>query len=70
MLCVVTCTGQLQALGKLMATIGSTLDKETNRVYMKEIFRLLDRHANNNKVNSRLRFMIKDLEELRVRNFC
>lgn len=55
-----------QALGKLMATIGSKLDTDKNSLYMKEIFRLLDRHANNKYINSRMRFMIRDLDELRV----
>lgn len=48
-------------------TIGSTLDTDRNTVYMKEIFRLLERHANNKGINSRMRFMIRDLDELRVR---
>lgn len=56
-----------QALGKLIRTIGSTLDTEKNTVYMKDIFRLLDKHANNKAINSRMRFMIRDLAELRVR---
>ncbi|CAN0487222.1 unnamed protein product, partial [Scytosiphon promiscuus] len=54
-----------QALGKLIRTIGSTLDTEKNTVYMKDIFRLLDKHANNKAINSRMRFMIRDLAELR-----
>ena len=49
-----------------MATIGSTLDTDKNNFYMKEIFRLLERHANNKFINSRMRFMIRDLVELRV----
>lgn len=57
----------LQALGKLMATMGKTMDTEKNQQYMDEIFRLLERHSNNVKINSRMRYMIKDLDELRVR---
>lgn len=49
-----------------MATIGQRLDSERNEFYMQEIFRLLSRHSNNQKINSRMRFMIRDLEELRV----
>ncbi|CAN0386413.1 unnamed protein product, partial [Discosporangium mesarthrocarpum] len=55
----------VQALGKLMVTVGKELDKEKNKDYMAELFRLLNRHANNMKLNSRMRYMIKDLEELR-----
>lgn len=55
-----------QALGKLMATIGMRMDTERNGFYTGEVFRLLARHGNNPKINSRLRFMIRDLEELRV----
>lgn len=55
-----------QALGKLIRTIGSTLDSPLNRTYMKELFRLMDKIANNKTINSRMRFMIRDLEELRV----
>lgn len=55
-----------QALGKLLVTIGSTLDQEKNKIYVKEIFRILERHANNKTINSRMRFMIRDLDELRV----
>ena len=33
---------------------------------MKDIFRLLDKHASNKDINSRMRFMIRDLAELRV----
>ena len=51
----------------MIRTIGSTLDTEKNTVYMKDIFRLLDKHANNKAINSRMRFMIRDLAELRVR---
>ncbi|CAN0525103.1 unnamed protein product [Ectocarpus sp. 12 AP-2014] len=57
----------LEALGKLIRTIGSTLDTSKNTLYMKEIFRLMDKIANNKSINSRMRFMIRDLEELRVR---
>lgn len=56
-----------QALGKLIRTIGSTLDTDKNTLYMKELFRLMDKIANNKNINSRMRFMIRDLEELRVR---
>ncbi|CAN0533549.1 unnamed protein product [Ectocarpus sp. 12 AP-2014] len=67
-----TCVEQLlnankEALGKLIRTIGSTLDTSKNTLYMKEIFRLMDKIANNKSINSRMRFMIRDLEELRVR---
>eukprot|EP00752_Nemacystus_decipiens_P007539 g6737.t2 len=55
----------LEALGKLIRTIGSTLDSPNNRTYMKELFRLMDKIANNKSINSRMRFMIRDLEELR-----
>lgn len=55
-----------QALGKLMATIGGRMDTERNEFYLQEVFRLLSRHGNNQKINSRLRFMIRDLDELRV----
>lgn len=33
---------------------------------MKELFRLMDKIANNKTINSRMRFMIRDLDELRV----
>lgn len=61
---------KLKALGKLMATIGSRLDTERNHSYLQEVFRMLGRHGNNPKINSRLRFMIRDLDELRVRATC
>lgn len=57
-----------QALGKLIRTIGSTLDTDKNTLYVKELFRLMDKIANNKNINSRMRFMIRDLEELRVRS--
>ncbi|CBJ33927.1 eukaryotic initiation factor 4G [Ectocarpus siliculosus] len=59
----------LEALGKLIRTIGSTLDTSKNTLYMKEIFRLMDKIANNKSINSRMRFMIRDLEELRKHNW-
>eukprot|EP00752_Nemacystus_decipiens_P016320 g14595.t1 len=55
----------LEALGKLIRTIGSKLDSPNNRTYMKELFRLMDKIANNKTINSRIRFIIRDLEELR-----
>ncbi|CAN0104148.1 unnamed protein product, partial [Scytosiphon promiscuus] len=57
------------ALGKLIRTIGSTLDTDKNTLYMKELFRLMDKIANNKTINSRMRFMIRDLEELRKHNW-
>ncbi|CAM9876964.1 unnamed protein product [Choristocarpus tenellus] len=55
----------LEALGKLMTTVGKRLDSGKNATYMKAVFGLLERHANNTKLNSRMRYMIRDLEELR-----
>ncbi|CAN0036883.1 unnamed protein product, partial [Hapterophycus canaliculatus] len=59
----------LEALGKLIRTIGSTLDTDKNTLYVKELFRLMDKIANNKNINSRMRFMIRDLEELRKHNW-
>ncbi|CAM9440592.1 unnamed protein product [Phaeothamnion confervicola] len=57
----------LEALCKLLTTIGIKLDKPKTAAEMTEYFSLLTRHSNNTKkISSRIRFAIKDLIECRA----
>ncbi|CAN0452181.1 unnamed protein product, partial [Scytosiphon promiscuus] len=49
-----------------MQTIGHTLDNATNAFFMKELFRLVGEIALKETVSPRVRFIMRDLTELRV----
>ncbi|CAN0518786.1 unnamed protein product, partial [Scytosiphon promiscuus] len=49
-----------------MQTIGYTLDKKANAFYMEELFRLVGEIALKETVSPRVRFIMRDLTELRV----
>ena len=61
---------KIECLAKLMATIGKQLDaaaleKKESMKFMKAYFKQLKKLAVNQKLESRIRFMVKDLCELR-----
>ena len=53
------------ALCNLFRTIGDTIDNSKNQPYMKVYFTKMDRLSNDKALSSRLRFMYKDLIEMR-----
>ena len=53
------------ALCNLFRTIGDTIDNSKNQPYMKVYFNKMDRLSNDKALSSRLRFMYKDLIEMR-----
>ena len=55
----------IEALCKLMTTIGAQIDHEKARDYMEAYFRRMDLLSNNTKLPSRIRFMLQDVMDLR-----
>jgi len=59
----------VEALCKLMTTIGEQLDHPKARKHMIAYFQRIETLSENGKVSSRVRFMLKDLIELRMDNW-
>jgi translation initiation factor 4G len=55
----------IEAACKLMETIGKDLDHERGRAYMDQYFQRMRELSNDNNYELRIRFMIKDVLELR-----
>merc|ERR1719469_352623 len=58
-----------EAVCKLFITIGSTIDTATMHSHMTYYFNKMKRMSNDKRLNSRVRFMYKDLMELRNNNW-
>ncbi|XP_039002975.1 eukaryotic translation initiation factor 4G-like isoform X3 [Hibiscus syriacus] len=55
----------VEALCKLMSTIGEMIDHPKAKAYMDAYFEMMAKLANNMKLSSRVRFMLKDAIDLR-----
>ncbi|KAE8673538.1 Eukaryotic translation initiation factor 4G [Hibiscus syriacus] len=55
----------VEALCKLMSTIGEMIDHPKAKAYMDNYFEMMAKLANNMKLSSRVRFMLKDAIDLR-----
>ncbi|KAE8696831.1 Eukaryotic translation initiation factor 4G [Hibiscus syriacus] len=55
----------VEALCKLMSTIGEMIDQPRAKVHMDAYFEMMAKLANNMKLSSRVRFMLKDAIDLR-----
>ncbi|KAH7427227.1 hypothetical protein KP509_10G035100 [Ceratopteris richardii] len=55
----------LEALCKLMSTIGHMIDHPARKEHIDAYFDRMNRHSDNQKISSRIRFMLKDVIDLR-----
>jgi hypothetical protein len=53
-------------LCKLLATVGAHLDHDKAQAYMKKYFKLISKYEQDPQISSRIRFMLRDLVELRA----
>lgn len=56
----------IEALCKLMSTIGEVIDQPRAKEHMDAYFEMMSKLSSNQKLSSRLRFMLKDVIELRL----
>ncbi|KAJ1742546.1 hypothetical protein LPJ68_001838 [Coemansia sp. RSA 1086] len=60
---------ETESLAKLMTTVGKKLDVPNAKAYMDAYFARIQTMANNKHLSSRIRFMLKDLIDLRQKNW-
>ncbi|ORX73827.1 ARM repeat-containing protein, partial [Linderina pennispora] len=57
---------ETESLAKLITTVGKKLDRDQAKSYMDAYFQRIDTMAKNKKLNSRIRFMLRDVMDLRA----
>ncbi|KAJ1934507.1 hypothetical protein FBU59_005674, partial [Linderina macrospora] len=57
---------ETESLAKLITTVGKKLDRDQAKSYMDAYFQRIDTMAKNKKLNSRIRFMLRDVIDLRA----
>ena len=60
----------LECLCQIMKTVGRLLDNERAKALMNQYFERMEYYSNNMELNSRIRFMLQDVLELRRNNVC
>ena len=60
----------LECLCQIMKTVGRLLDNERAKALMNQYFERMEYYSNHCELNSRIRFMLQDVLELRRNNVC